>query len=84
MLSWDEFNNEDTAPAKAPMRYSEPAANEVQETMAVEAPQAFQDEAVFTKGEPSPAIQEMSPAQETAFPAWVMSPLPPPLSQTAT
>jgi ribonucleoside-diphosphate reductase beta chain len=69
MLSWDEFNNEDTAPAKAPMRYREPAANEVQETMSVEAPQFFQDEAEFTQGEPSPAIQDMTSAQKTGHPS---------------
>ncbi len=69
MLSWDEFNNENTAPAKAPMRYSEPPANDVQEAMAVEAPQAFQDEAVFTQEEPSSAIQDMTSAQETGHPS---------------
>ena len=73
MLSWDEFNNEDTAPARAPMRTSDPAANEAEEAKAPEAPKSFQDEAVFAAAEPAPAayasLGDIAPAQETGHPS---------------
>ncbi len=48
MLSWDEFNNEETTPAVAPMQSEMPAANELAQEQADAVTAAtFQDEASF-------------------------------------
>lgn len=82
MLSWDEFNNEDTTPAVAPMHSEMPPANELaqEQADAETAASTFQDEALFAASQ-SPAqistsadsslttgeaIQDSMPAVESA------------------
>jgi len=80
MLSWDEFNQEESTPVAAPRQEADFAANEpklneeVLEEVQAQAPVApqpapVQDEASFTSDEPAPGIAEMAPSQETDHPA---------------
>jgi len=74
MLSWDEFNNDESTPVAAPLKNPGFAANEDDSTAAqalnqtdtLEAQAPVRDEAVFD--EPAAALAEMSPVQEPAHP----------------
>jgi len=74
MLSWDEFNNDESTPVAAPLKNPGFAANEDDSTAAqalnqtdtLEAQAPVRDEAVFD--EPAAALAEMSPVQEPVHP----------------
>ena len=66
MLSWDEFNKEEAAPAVTSMQPEVPAANELAEQK-TDAAVPFQDEASFATPEPppqAPAVAEASASTE--------------------